>query len=633
MRKALIALGAMAALLTLGVGGTSAFYQNEHGDLPGGVSNTGATLFDAKCSSCHDPAVDRAPDREALRQRSPEQVVQSLTRGTMVAMAGGLSPTMINQVAEYVTGKKLAVAGGPAQPPLVAGIQPPDNMCTTAAPAIRTAATDWNGWGKAITGQRYQTNTTITPANVERLKVKWAFSIAGGRNGQPTIIGDWMFFGTFAGDIYALDAKTGCVRWRKPGVGPSRQSPVVLRRPGVSPSGWVVYVGDHARDFYALDAQSGREVWKTNLDNHPVSMLTGSPVAHGDVIYVPISSSEEATANQASYPCCSFGGKVAALDLNTGKLLWRTALIEAKPTRKNSAGTQMWGPSGSAVWSQPTIDAKRGQLYVATSDSYSEIENLTADAIVSIGLKDGKIRWVNQTTKNDNFLMGCGATRRGVNCPLGEIGPDWDYGASPLLQTLPNGKQVVLAGQKSGMVFGMDPDSGKTLWETRVGRGSALGGVEWGMASDTRRLYVANSDASGPRDTAKPGVTAIDPATGKIVWQTPAPRVPCGWGGARCNNAQSAAISVVPGIVFGGGVDGWLRAYAADTGRTLWNFDSAGQTYRTVNGVPNQPGGSFEHSGPVISGGMLYTTSGYNGATGAFGNPLNVLLAFSVDGK
>jgi polyvinyl alcohol dehydrogenase (cytochrome) len=620
-----VLMAAAAAALSLSATAALAFFQDEHGALPGGG---GRALFETKCKTCHDPAQGRAPDRAALRQRSPEQVVQALTRGSMNPMAAGLTPAMIGQIAEYVTGKTLA-AGAAGQTPLQAGVQPPDNLCTDKAPPIRQAAADWNGWGKTAGGWRYQAATSITPKNVERLKVKWAFSMAGGRTGQPTVVGDWIFFGTFAGDVYALDARTGCVRWRKAGVGPVRTSAVVEHRPGASKSGWVLYFADHVRDFWALDAQTGAELWKLNLDAHPLAMLTGSPAIAGDVVYQPISSSEENMGNAPNYSCCTFAGKVVAIDLKAHKVLWKTALLDPKPSRKNSAGTQQYGPAGAGIWDQPVIDAKRGQLYVTTGDSYTDVEEHMSDAIVAIGLKDGKLRWATQVTAKDAFLIGC---PRGVNCPQGVLGPDHDFGASPILASLPGGKQVVLAGQKSGMTYGIDPDTGKKLWEQRVGAGSALGGVEWGMAFDGRRLYAAASDAAA-RSGAKPGLTALDPATGKIVWQDPAPKVPCSWPTRRCVNAQSAATTAVPGLVFQGGHDGWLRAYFADTGRTAWMFDSAGRTYATVNGVQGQPGGSFDHSGPVVSGGMVYAVSGYNGATGAYGNPLNVLLAFSVDGK
>jgi len=549
----------------------------------------------------------------------------------MSAMAAGLTPDMIRQVAVYVTGKPLAAPVGEGASSVAAGTQPADVKCATS-PAISARPTDWNGFGKDPAASRFQRTTSINAGNVDRLKVKWAFSVAGGRVGQPTVIGDHLFFVTFAGDAFSLDAKTGCVYWRKALGAPARQSPIVERRSGAAPSGWVVYVGDNNRDFHAMDAMTGAELWKVNLDRHPLSMLTGSPVIHGDRIYVPVSSSEENMGTQASYSCCTFAGSVAAIDLKTGRLLWKTALLEPKPSRKNASGTQLYGPAGAAVWSQPAIDAKRGQLYVATGDSYTEVDAPTSDAVVAIDLQSGRIRWATQVTKADNFLIACGA-RRGVNCPLGDTGPDYDYGASPILQSLPNGRQVVLSGQKSGIVYGMDPDTGRKLWQTQVGHGSALGGVEWGMAADGHALYATVSDAAAARDVAKPGLTAVDPATGRILWQNPAPKVPCSWPSTRCNNAQSAPPTVIPGVVFAGGHDGWLRAYAASTGRTLWMFDSAARTYQTTNGVAQQKGGSFDHTGFVVAGGMMYAVSGYNGATGAYGNPLNVLLAFSVDGK
>ena len=334
----------------------------------------------------------------------------------------------------------------------------------------------------------------------------------------------------------------------------------------------------------------------------------------------------------ASYSCCTFAGAVEALDLKTGKIVWRTRLLDPQPTRKNEAGTQLFGPAGAAVWSQPTVDAKRGQLYVATGDSYTEVDAPTADAVVAIGLADGKVRWATQVTKADNFLIACGRTR-GVNCPLGEIGPDHDFGASPILFSLKGAKQIILAGQKSGAAYGVDPDTGKQVWMTQVGAGSALGGIEWGMAADKSALYVAVSDSIAPPDKAHPGVYALDPATGEFLWKAPAPPAACGWTTRRCSNAQSAPVSVIPGVVFSGGQDGWLRAYASGTGKSLWAFNSGGQTYATTNGVATQPGGSFDHTGFVVSGGSLYAISGYNGATGAYGNPLNVLLAFSIDGK
>ncbi len=609
-----------ALLLAAGLGGGAHSQQPASSDAPG--------VFEARCKSCHDPAKDRAPSREALSQRTPENIVGALSAGVMKTFADGLTPEQIRGLAVYLTGKPLTPGTQPT-----AAVQPPDVRCGSN-PAIRSGAADWNGYGKTTGSTRFQEVTNLNARNVQRLKVKWAFSLAGGRAGQPTIIGDRMFLATFAGDAFSLNARTGCVYWRSQIGEPMRTSPVVVHRPGDSPSGWVMYVGGLNRNFRALDAMTGAELWKTNLDTNRFAGLTGGPVISGDRIYVPISSAEELTGDTPDYSCCTFGGKVAALDPRTGKVIWKTAVLDPKPTRKNTAGTQLYGPAGAAIWSQPTVDVKRGQLYVATGDSYTEVDAPTADSVLAIGLADGKIRWTMQTLKDDNFLIGCGPRRRGVNCPLGAIGPDLDYGSSPILFTLPSGRQILMAGQKSGLVSGVDPDTGQQIWKTQVGYGSLFGGIEWGMAADNHALYVAISDGAAPRDKARAGVYALDPATGAFLWKSPAPNAACGWHTLPCKNAQSAPVTVIPGVVFSGGQDGWLRAYAAETGRALWEFDSAASPYATTNGVNGQKGGAFDHTGFVVSGGMVFAISGYNGSTGSYaGNPLNVLLAFSLDGK
>jgi polyvinyl alcohol dehydrogenase (cytochrome) len=631
MRLRFAAATAIAALLmAAGLAGVAVSQQPP----PQPAGGDAASVFDARCKNCHDPAKDRAPSRESLAQRTPDNIVAALSTGVMKTFADGLSPDQVRGLAVYITGKPLSFAAGSSAAP-----QPPDARCG-ANPPIRAAATDWNGYGRTTGSTRFQPNTSLGVGNVQRLKVKWAFSLAGGRAGQPTIIGDRMFLVTFAGDAFSLNAKTGCVYWKSAIGAPMRTSPVVVHRPGDSPSGWVMYVGELGGAVRALDAMTGAALWKTVLDTNRFAGITGGPVLSGDRLYVPVSSAEELAGDMADYGCCTFGGKVAAMDPRTGKVIWKTAVLDPKPTRKNAAGAQLYGPAGAAIWSQPTIDQKRGQLYVTTGDSYTEVDAPTADSVVAIGLADGKIRWATQTLKDDNFLIGCGPRRRGVNCPLGTIGPDLDYGSSPILFSLPpshgkgGGKQIVMAGQKSGLVSGFDPDTGRQLWKTQVGFGSLFGGIEWGMAADNHALYVAISDGAAPRDKARAGLYALDPATGDFLWKSPAPNVACGWHANPCKNAQSAPVTAIPGVVFSGGQDGWLRAYAADTGRALWDFDSAANTYSTLNGVAAQKGGAFDHTGFVVSGGMLFAISGYNGSTGAYaGNPLNVLLAFSIDGK
>jgi polyvinyl alcohol dehydrogenase (cytochrome) len=623
----------------------------------------GEALFNAHCKMCHDPAQGRAPARSALAVMPPAQIVDILTNGVMAPMAQGLSADEKQAIAAYLTAQPAAgpdahpapVAAAARRPALPASIGV-DPMCTTRPPPIRESGMDWGSVGLDAGSRRFQRNPALSKADVPKLKLKWAYSMVGG--GMPTVMGEWLFITNRTGKFYALDAKTGCVRWVAEGV-TSRTTPMIVKS-AISPSGWATFVGERNRTVRAFDAQSGKEIWRSaQLDANPVAGITGTPVVSGGALYVPMSSGEEGAAEQPGYSCCSFRGSLSALDLKTGQVKWKTYVITEPlhPTYKNAAGVQQQGPAGGAIWSAPTADAKRGLVYVATGDSYTTEPTKGDDAIVAIEMATGKIRWSHQVTERDNFIMGCNGAKKPANCPA-PTGPDYDFGASPILFHLANGKDVLLSGQKSGAVYGMDPATGRLLWTTKVGSGSALGGVEWGMAADDKRLYVAISDiinlmdeilakegkgpvegeSSGP---ARPGLYALDPATGKVVWSAPAPVAPCHYAGdtsrspagGTCLRAQSAAPSVAGSVVFSGTVDGWFRAYDAATGKILWADSTTARTYDTLNQVKDQPGGGIDGLGPAIANGMVYVMSGFNGATRTGGNGVNVLLAYSVDGR
>ena len=623
----------------------------------------GQAVFQRACKSCHEPAVARAPGRADLARKPRADIITALTRGVMAPMAARLSADEITAVASYLVasgeaaadpggGKAEMLKGRPSVPlPLLAA----EKTCA-AHPAIRSGLSDWASQGIDSAATRYQRHPELTRSSVQRLKLKWSFSMSGG--GQPTVVGDWLFVTNRSGRFYALDARSGCVHWSVDGA-VSRTTPMVVKS-SLAPSGWASFIGLSSRVVRAYDAQTGQMLWESEpVEAHPVAVLTGSPVLSGDQLFVPISSLEEPAAINPAYPCCTFSGAVAALDVRTGRILWKTKVLPETnhPTRLNAAGAQMHGPAGGAIWSAPMVDARRGLVYVGTGDSYTDEPTAGADAIIAMDMKTGAIRWSRQVTAADNFVMGCSPARPGSNCPT-PVGPDYDFGATPILFSLPSGKQVLLAGQKSGAVYGLDPDTGRQLWKTQVGSGSALGGVEWGMGADTRRLYVPISDiillfqalkapsaasdslAPDPRE-AKPGLYALDPATGRILWSTPAPKAPCAYaGGSRpgksavpCMRAQSAAPAVIPGVVFSGTMDGWLRAYDARTGQILWSDSTTARTYDTVNGVKGQPGGSIDGLGLTVSHGMVYVMSGFDGASRVGGNGVNVLLAYSVDGR
>jgi polyvinyl alcohol dehydrogenase (cytochrome) len=280
-------------------------------------------------------------------------------------------------------------------------------------------------------------------------------------------------------------------------------------------------------------------------------------------------------------------------------------------------GTNLYGPAGAGLWSAPTIDEKRRRIYAGTGNSYTGIDIHTSDSIVAFDLDTGALLWANQLTPNDNWIPGC---PKSAICPENP-GDDYDFGSSNILHSMGGGKSILVATQKSGMVYGLDPDDrGNVLWKTRIGQGTGLmGGVAWGAALDDQNIYAAAADINRPDGT--PGLYALRIGTGEKLWSTPAPK------GAG-NTAQAAAVSAMPGVVFSASFGGHLRAYEAKTGEIVWDFDAV-RDFETVNQVPAK-GGSFNGSGAAISRGMVFATSGYGFAGGQAGN---VLLAFSVDGK
>ncbi len=580
----------------------------------------GEPLFKTHCASCHDPAVGRAPDRAQLDRMGTLEVLNALLNGSMRPMAQGLTTPQLGEIAAYVSPPKKEAAVPP----------PPDPPKCANAPPFAPRKGDWPAWGLDPANRRDQTAGGIAAGEVPRLKVKWAFALGGGKEGQPSVVGGRVFIASFQGAAYALDAATGCLIWRIDGA--HSRTTIAVAPLAASPSGWAAFYGDQAKVEHAVDAADGKPIWSSDkIEAHPLAILTGAPVVAGGRVYQPTSSFEELTASAAAYPCCTFRGGVAALDAATGKLLWKTTAISQPPApiRKNSAGTQMFGPAGGAIWSAPTVDEKRGLLYVATGNSYTDAAQDGADAIVAMDLASGAVKWRTQVTAGDNYLSGCETTPL-VNCPK-SLGHDFDFGAPPVLAPLAGGGDILLAGQKSGAVYGLDPATGHVLWKTQAGAGGPLGGVEFGMANDGTRLYVGVADAFMASPPGKPGLDALDPATGRLLWAAPSPHLTCAWtGGAPCLNGVSAAPTVTDGVVFAGDMNGRLRAYAAATGKVLWELDTGAASYATVNGV-NAPGGNIDGPGPVVAGGRLYVMSGYQSSLG--GPATSVLVVYAPDGR
>jgi polyvinyl alcohol dehydrogenase (cytochrome) len=493
----------------------------------------------------------------------------------------------------------------------------------------------WTGWGQNTSNTRFQdgAGAGLTASDVPKLKLKWAFAFPGDLQSyaQSTIGGGRVFVGSWGGKVYSLNAATGCIHWFFD-AGQGVRSAISVGRAGNRD---IAVFGDAQANLYALDAATGRLLWKTDVDDFPVGRISGSPTLYNGRIYVGIASGEEASGANPTYECCKFRGSVVSVDAATGKMLWKTYMLdEPKPTKKNAVGTQLWGPSGAPVWSAPAIDATLNRLYVTTGNNYSDPTSPTSDAFLALDMDSGKILWSKQMTEKDAYTAACRLPDK-TNC-ADSNGPDFDFSSSPILLSLANGRRLLLAGQKSGIVHALDPDKGgEVLWQTRVGRGGTMGGVQWGSAADQSNIYVAlsdigrvmlnysNSTDADPKQGG--GMFALRLEDGERVWYTPPPG--CGTR-QRCSPAQSAAVSAIPGVAFSGSVDGHMRAYSTKDGAIIWDVDTI-RSYETVNGVAGR-GGSIDGPGPAIGGGLVIFNSGYPTAGGT---PGNVLLAFSVDGK
>jgi polyvinyl alcohol dehydrogenase (cytochrome) len=582
-------------------------------------TSPGTAVYAEHCAMCHDKTVVRVPTRAVLQQRTSGYILKVLNTGVMKQQGADLSAAQRMAVANWL-GRKTAAVMDAAQV---------SNACKSGAGAAGDQTHAWTSWGGGITNERFQTAAAaaLTAEPVGRLKLKWALGVPDvtAMRAQPVVYDGSVIFGGGT-MLYAVDAATGCTRWSTELPAPLR-SGLSLGAPGGKR---LAFFGDGGANVHAVDASTGAPVWQTHMDKHPAAVVSGTPVYHEGKLYVSVSSIEEVTATVSGYVCCTFRGSVAALDAATGKILWQTYTIDqaASVSRTNKLGSPSVGPSGAAVWSAPTLDVAKNVMYVGTGDNYSDPATDRSDAVLALALDTGKIVWSRQFYANDAFNVSC-LQQGPKNCPDAG-GPDFDFGASPILLPRPGGKRILLLAQKSGAVYGIDPDQeGKPLWKTQLGKGGPLGGVEWGPATDGKQLYVAISDESFTADGLDPakggGLYALSPETGKQLWM--AEPSPCD-GRKPCSPAQTAAVTAIPGVVFSGSLNGHVRAYAAASGQVLWDFDT-GRDFETVNKVPAH-GGSISVAGPVVAGGSLYILSGYDTFGEAKGN---VLLAFSVDGK
>jgi polyvinyl alcohol dehydrogenase (cytochrome) len=483
-------------------------------------------------------------------------------------------------------------------------------------------AGDWTMFGGSVENQSNTVDeTAISPKNVSRLKVKWVAATGGDVSAKAAVVKGVVYFPDWGGNIWALNAKTGKAIWHHQlssyGFADktvSRTSPAVING--------IVYIGTQpGASLLALDAATGKLKWKTLLDDHPLAAVTGSPAVIGGKVFVGLSSLEEAAAAQKGYKCCSFRGSVNAVDAVTGKPVWKTFTAPEGYT-----GVGAWG-------SNPVVNAQRRLVYIGTGNNYDKPKTAAyakcindggtepkclspddhVDSMLALDMDTGAIKWARRHIADDDWNVSCFADKPGTgNCPQG-AGPDFDFGAGPNEFSIPGVGQVIGSGQKSGAYSVFDADNGKLIWSRLVGPGSSLGGMEWGTATDGRRVYVAISNFN--REKYKAGNAgswaALNKVTGAIEWQIPDPN----------GTIDLGPMSVSNGVVFASSMtitkgDPGMFALDAATGKVLWKFDA----------------GSSVNAGAVVSGGVVYWGSGY-AEVGAPFTPNKKFYAFSIGGK
>lgn len=507
---------------------------------------------------------------------------------------------------------------------------------SSAAPygSSPSANHDW-----PMRGQNYSNTSSqagddlINPSNVSDLKVKWTFTAHGDTSATPAVVDGAVYIPDWGGYLNKLNAQTGRVIWSYPvsnydGIAGaiSRTSPAVVDN--------TVYIGDQNGPGYgqgahvsAVNAITGRKEWTTEVDSHPLAIVTSSPVVYRGVVYVGVASKEEAAASLPAYPCCTFRGSVVALNARTGAILWKDYM---SPPNGGVPG----GFSGNGVWSSPSIDPATNTLYVSTGNNYTQPASVTAcekaggsvaqcmpadnyqESVLAIDMATGAIRWADGDKAFDAWTLACLPGFPPNNCPP-DPGSDFDFGDSPHLFTIPGPHgpiQVVGAGQKNGVYWVLDRATGKVIWSAALGPGGVHGGMEWGTAVDNGRIYFADANTDAVTYTLPNGQAvskggffgALDAATGKILWETADPS----------DDQDMAPVTTAGGVMYAGSMSGWMYALDGATGKILWSFKGQGSS----------------NAGPAIVGNTIYWGNGYDN-TFISRLPSTTFYAFSVDGR
>ncbi|MFM7142316.1 MAG: PQQ-binding-like beta-propeller repeat protein [Alphaproteobacteria bacterium] len=445
------------------------------------------------------------------------------------------------------------------------------------------AADEWTSLGQNLASTYFNAaEKKLSVANIGDLEEQWKLEAKGPITGAP-VVRDGVIYVLSGGGTYAIAADDGRVIWLNENVR------------GTSSVTWFegrLFVNDARSFLHALDASTGTEIWESQIDPHPTASGFSSPTVFERYVIVGSASVEEAgVANGAT-----FRGSVVAFDRETGEEIWRFYTVEPPY-------------NGAAVWSSITIDPVERLAFASTGNNYTEEASDTSDALFALDVDTGKLAWLTQLSEGDVFTI------------LNPQSPDTDFGTNPVLIDTKIGGQdrkILVAAQKSGVVWGLDRLNGEILWSHAVSAGSALiGGMLNNGAFDGTHFLTAGTNCrnaagqlvSGVCSTATTRATlvAMDPATGAYAWE----RELASW--------VWAPITVANGVGFVA-VDTTLQAFDTATGRELFSFPTDG----TIASAPTVAEGRV-HFGAGLSyfvgkpGRMLHVLSLEGGGGGGGG--------------
>ncbi|MFO0690853.1 MAG: PQQ-binding-like beta-propeller repeat protein [Myxococcota bacterium] len=583
----------------------------------------GATVFAENCAVCHALPI-LGSLLEQNRGRPPGFVYDALTVGNMRRMGAPLDDASRRAVAEFFTGVRFD------------SVAAERDFAVSPRCGPDQGSFDWRdlaypSWGRTARNDRaLPAGAGIAREAVARLEVAWvvAFPESSQLRSQATAAGGALFVGSHNGSVYALDQATGCTRWQFKAATEVRSAVTIDVDAGAGGAAARPVVraifGDRAANVYALDAETGERLWKRSADPHPNAAITGSITAHAGKVFVPISSNDDINSMDPKFPCCTHSGAVVALDVRTGELLWRTPTIEEAPRRtgETSIGTEIRGPSGASIWNTPTLDAKRGLLFVGTGNNHSRPATARSDSVLALELATGRVVWTYQAQAQDAWNAACSFGTR-TSCPDPE-GPDTDFGGTTMLVDV-GGRELLFAGQKAGILHALDPATGRLVWKKQIVRGGPQGGIRYGLSSLAGVVFVpamVEGDEQGEGRAALPGLQALSAKDGRVVWQT---------NGAALCAERSPCVGIIGApplatdeVVFAAGVDGVVYALDRASGAVLWQLDTSGE-WSTLRGGTTRGGGIQGTAGPMVANGRLFVSSGYGQAQ----RPGNALIALA----